>query len=409
MKFDTIIIGGGLSGMTCAIAQAQKGKRVAVIAAGQSNLHFHSGSFDLLGYQQGQPVSDPVTAIAALPESHPYHRLGDVEHLATQARQLLADAGVGTQGDAHHNHFRLSPIGKLVPTWLTMEDMFAVDSAEELKGKKIGLVNIVGFLDFAVPYLADALHDMGAEVTVRSFTTPLLENARRSPSEMRATNIAKYLDDDSHVKEVADRLNSITPRDCDLLLLPAILGIANDRAVKVLKENVKTPLRFVATIPPSVPGTRIQSLLRRRFQQLGGTLLPNDTVKGGGFENNHLKYVCTENLADTRLEANEFVLATGSFLGGGLSSDYYSVRESVFGLDVELNGAASHVDWTTDKLFDKQPYESFGVKADNQFRVSKDGTTIDNLYAIGSVLSGNDPQHLADATGVDLLTALAVL
>ena len=149
--------------------------------------------------------------------------------------------------------------------------------------------------------------------------------------------------------------------------------------------------------------------MRRRFQQLGGTLLPNDTVKGGGFENNHLKYVCTENLADTRLEANEFVLATGSFLGGGLSSDYYSVRESVFGLDVELSGAASHVDWTTDNLFDKQPYESFGVKADNQFRVSKDGTTIDNLYAIGSVLSGNDPQHQADATGVDLLTALAVL
>ena len=62
--------------MTCAIAQAQKDKRVAVIAAGQSNLHFHSGSFDLLGYHQGQPVSDPVAAIAALPESHPYHRLG---------------------------------------------------------------------------------------------------------------------------------------------------------------------------------------------------------------------------------------------------------------------------------------------------------------------------------------------
>ncbi len=226
---------------------------------------------------------------------------------------------------------------------------------------------------------------------------------------MRATNIAKYLDDDSHVKEVADRLNSITPRYCELLLLPAILGIANDRAVKLLKESVKTPLCFVATIPPSVPGTRVQSLLRHRFQQLGGTLLPNDTVKGGGFENNRLKYVCTENLADTCLEANDFVLATGSFLGGGLSSDYYSVHESVFGLDVELNGAASHVDWTTDKLFDKQPYESFGVKADDQFRVSKDGTTIDNLYAIGSVLSGNDPQHEADATGVDLLTALAVL
>ncbi len=409
MKFDTIIIGGGLSGMACAIAQAQKGKRVAVIAAGESSLHFHSGSFDLLGFQQGQPVADPLAAIAALPESHPYHRLHDVDTLADQARQLLTGAGIHTKGDNHHNHFRLSPIGKLLPTWLTMEDMFTVDSVEELKGKKIGLVNIVGFLDFAVPYLTDALRDLGAEVTVRSFTTPLLENARRSPSEMRATNIAKYLDDDNHVKEVAERLTSITPRYCDLLLLPAILGIANDRVVKLLKDNVKAPLSFVATIPPSVPGTRVQTLLRRRFQQLGGTLLPNDTVKGGGFNGNHLAYVVTEHLADTRLEANDFVLATGSFLGGGLSSDYYGVRESVFGLDVELNGAASRTDWTAEKLFDKQPYESFGVKTDDQLRVYKDGKTVDNLYAIGSILSGNDPQHQADATGVDLLTALAVL
>ena len=49
MKYDIIIIGGGLSGLTAGITLAQAGRRVCIVSAGQSSLHFHSGSFDLLG------------------------------------------------------------------------------------------------------------------------------------------------------------------------------------------------------------------------------------------------------------------------------------------------------------------------------------------------------------------------
>ena len=50
MSFDTIIIGGGLSGLTAGIALAKAGQQVALAAAGQSTLNYFSGSFDLLGY-----------------------------------------------------------------------------------------------------------------------------------------------------------------------------------------------------------------------------------------------------------------------------------------------------------------------------------------------------------------------
>lgn len=50
----------------------------------------------------------------------------------------------------------------------------------------------------------------------------------------------------------------------------------------------------------------------------------------------------------------------------------------------------------------------FGVHTDNDFHATKDGKNIENLYAIGSVLSGHNSIKHADGTGVSLLTALYV-
>lgn len=64
MKYDTIIIGGGLSGLACGISLASKGQKVMIAAAGQSSLHFNSGSFDLLGYdEQGNVIDNPLEAV----------------------------------------------------------------------------------------------------------------------------------------------------------------------------------------------------------------------------------------------------------------------------------------------------------------------------------------------------------
>ncbi len=405
MKFDTIIIGGGLSGLTCAIALAKKGKKAAVVSGGQSSLHFNSGSFDLIGYNDGKEVDDPTKAAGQLPTSHPYGKVKDLEALATEAKALLEEAGIGTQGDCHKNHYRLSPIGKLIPTWLTMDGLFTVASAEELKGKKVCLANITGFLDFPVPYIANGLRGYGAEVSLCTVTTPLLEHARQSPTEMRATNIASYLANDNNLKDVAEKLKAAVPAGIDLLLLPAVLGVANEHAAKLLQDSMPVATRFIATMPPSVPGIRVQTLLRQYFQKLGGTLIPNNTIVKGEQDGQHLKKVHADKLGETALEADNFVFASGSFLGGGMKSDYEGVREPILDLDVEADD--DRTKWTSYNLYDKQPYQSFGVKTGDGLQATKNGQTLDNVYAIGSILSGNDPR-MATSTGIDLLTALAV-
>ena len=49
MKFDTIIIGGGLSGLVTGITLSKKGQKCLIISSGQSALHFFSGSFEFYG------------------------------------------------------------------------------------------------------------------------------------------------------------------------------------------------------------------------------------------------------------------------------------------------------------------------------------------------------------------------
>lgn len=408
MKYDIVIIGGGLSGLTAGIALSKRGKRVCIVSAGQNSLHFGSGSFDLLGYNTtGEAVVNTIAAIATLPENHPYHIVGDerIAPLATDAKQLLADAGIETVGNASENHYRITPIGAIKPTWLSIDGMATAQSLTKTRWKKADLINIAGFLDFPVQFLAENLRKAGTDCTVRSISTRAMELARKSPTEMRAVNVAKYLDNDSDLEEFARAINACQS-NAEIVLIPAVLGFNNASRAKKIKTLVRKPVAFVATMPPSVTGMRTSNLLKQRFQQLGGTLLVSDTVVEGQLENHRVKYVVTAQLPDETLAADNFILASGSFLSHGLKSDYQKIYEPVFGADVEAGEDRSA--WTRENVFDDQPYMSYGVKTDNEFHALKNGEKFDNLYAIGSILCGNNDIKLASNAGVSMLTALRV-
>lgn len=405
MKFDTIVMGGGLSGLTCGIALAEAGQNVAIVATGQSSLHFGSGSLDLLGFDtEGNPVTNPLESINSLPQGHPYKKVGDVSLLAAQAQKLLDDAGIKTSGKATLNHGRLTPLGAVKPAWLTLNEYLTVEGGK-LPWTKVALMNIIGYLDFPTKFIADGLKNMGTEVDVKPITLPELNEARKSPTEMRATNIAKVLGNEDIVLRLAAEINS-KAGDVQAVLLPAVLGIKNDMLAQLLAKQVGKPMHFVATIPPSVPGTRMQALLRKRFEALGGTFLNGDRAVAGEIAGDSLKSISTEKLEGTKLEARNYVLATGSFMSRGIVSDYEKVYEPVLGLDVDY--IADRAQWTRDNVFDAQPFMEFGVKTDDTLRVSKDGKTLVNVYAVGQVLSGNNKVKLASGEGVDMLTALSV-
>jgi len=408
MKFDNIIIGGGLSGLTCGITLAKAGKKVAVIAAGQSTLHFCSGSFDLLGYDaEGKAVDNPAEAIAQLKENHPYQKAGaeNIASLAQDAAGILAECGLELKGDINKNHYRITPMGVLKPTWLTLEEYLTADSATGIAYKKIVIANIAGFHDFPVEFIAEGLRKTSTEVEIKTLSIPALKERRCSPSEMRSANISKVLSTEETLQEIADKLNSID-NDAEAIILPAIIGMNNDENIATLRAKVNKPLFVIATLPPSVPGVRVQKALRSYFEKLGGVFMMGNKVCGGIIEDNKVKHIETTLLSDEKLTADNYILATGSFQSEGLMSNYVRVYEPIFDLDVDAS--EKRTEWVDTMVYNAQPYMEYGVKTNNAFQTRKNGSTIENLYAIGSILSGHNAIKQADGTGVSMVTAVAV-
>ncbi len=411
MKFDTVIIGGGLAGMACGIRLAEAGRRCAIVSQGQSALHFSSGSFDLLSrLPDGTAVEDPIRGMAELapvaPE-HPYVRIG-VERCgdyALQVPEMLRKAGIPVVGDCRKNHYRITPMGKAKATWLTMDAYLRAEEPGRLPFQKVCIVNVEGFLDFYPEFIAEEFRAYGVTSRFGSVNFPDLEKIRQNPSEMRSANIARVFDHERNLEALAVRIREVAA-DSEAVILPAILGIDRNDAFETLRKKVDMPLYLLPTLPPSIPGIKAQQALQARFRALGGEYFLGDSVLSADLENDRVKRVYTANHGDMPFEADSFVLATGSFFSKGLLASPDRIVEPVF--DVDTLFTPDRSEWYTLHFFDKQNYQAFGVVTDASLRLFKEGRLIENLYGAGAGLAGFYPVQEGCGAGVSLLSAFYV-
>ena len=107
------------------------------------------------------------------------------------------------------------------------------------------------------------------------------------------------------------------------------------------------------------------------------------------------------------LEAEGIILATGRFLGGGLTAGRNGIRETLFGLPVAQPPARDL--WHRDRFLDHRghPVNEAGLEIDDQFRpLGTDRSfALENLFAAGSVLAHQDWVRTKSGAGLAIATA----
>ena len=367
MRFDTVIIGGGLAGLVSGISLQQAGRSTAIVSTGQNALHF-SGSFESL------------------------------EEAPERLSELFAEAGVRLH---YRPGVRLMPLGTFRPAALSLEDVSLFEDPGF--ARKVLIVSFTGYHDFFSSFLAEGLEKAGMSCRIHLLDLPEIERLRQSPSEVRSVQIARAMDRiwERVVQEVRAAL-----QDEDTVILPQVFGLKDVSVPGRIRQGVPARVVFAGTLPPSVPGIRTQALLKRRFELLGGTYLAGDEAVRASVEDGRVRSIATRNLDRHALEASHFILASGGFFSKGLRSNPFRVYEPVFGLDVDY--ADDRNAWYDPAFAGDQPYRRFGLKTDAALHPLLGGAPVINLYAVGSVLGGTRPEFGSGA-GLAVRSAFAAV
>ncbi|USV59220.1 glycerol-3-phosphate dehydrogenase subunit GlpB [Aeromonas encheleia] len=413
MKFDSIVIGGGMAGLSAALRLAEAGQKTLLMASGQSALHFSSGSIDLLE-SDGDPRAALPAFLAAHPE-HPYGKVGlaNIEASLADLQRHCAEEGLPLFRQ-ERNHQRLTPIGTLKSTWLSPATCACLTDAPAPAA--ILLATLAGFRDFhpalAAANLAAQPRFAHCRILTGEIRLPQLAEFSRNPHEFRSADIARLFDKQQHDKqdlladlarEIGRMVQECGEPGCRHIVLPACLslGLVGPRLAE-LEQRTGCTIKEVATMPPSLIGMRMQEALKRRFMALGGTFLTSERVLGARFDGDKVIGVHSQNGDDQLFEADHFVLASGSFFSRGLESRLGGIREPIF--DADVLSLPERDAWAGRRLFDHHPFMGFGVKTDDKLRVLRGGKPLVNLYGAGSVLAHYDPVREGSGSGVAVAT-----
>lgn len=408
MRYDVIIVGGGIAGLTCGIQCQKQGLKTLILSAGQSALHFSSGSIDLYGrLPNGNWVDDPyqgITTLAEMEPNHPYSKLGETAIRESMAfiQGELNEVGLEFIHD-ERNHLRITPVGTLHRSWLSPSTV-ARYAPDEAVVKPIALATIEGFRDFHPTMAAANLKKTNifrdAQIYTGEIRLSSLDKLPLNLHEFRSTDIARTLDIHNHIGELIGECNRIGG-NASHIHMPACISLDNSQDhLNEMSRRSGYQLSELPTMPPSIPGMRMEKGLVARYKRLGGTFLAGHQVLKGEFEQGELKRIWTDKHDDISLSAKQFLLATGGFFSKGMSSSNLEMYETTFKLDVTT--PENRDDWYEKRMFANKQHGFMvsGVNTDEQMRAYKDGEVINNLYCAGSILSHYDPVSECSGSGV---------
>jgi glycerol-3-phosphate dehydrogenase subunit B len=397
---DLLVVGAGLTGLYAAWFAARKGARTVLIAHGRGGLELSPGT---LAVAAG---ASPRKSLAAFKRPHPYALTGPqgVEQALDTLLTLLASERHPYAGSLDANLLLPTAAGNTIEAAYAPAALAGVELGN---ARPLAIAGLLGFRDFDSMLAARRLSArLGRAITAIDLPLP-------PPAPQRdryATDLARLFEDASW-REAAARAWRPALVGVLQLGLPAVLGFQHHQQVwQDMQDRLGLSIFEIPTLPPSMPGLRLERSLRHACQDIGvdfveGSLAvgrvtrPRARARAAGV-------VALTAGGPRAFDAEAVLLATGDLLHGGLVARQDGlVQESVFDLPVVHHPDRST--WVSPKASDTQPYATFGLRVDPSMRpLDAHGQPMySNLFAAGGIIAGARRAEEGSRQGIGIATA----
>ena len=410
IECDLTVIGAGMAGMAATLFAANRG--ISVVQVGNtSEIGFASGLFDLLGVHpvsEGKLWDDPWAGISALVKEipqHPYARLNK-EKIQTAFDELLGfleDAGLPYSRDTDHNARILTHLGTVKTTYCTPRTMWS--GVEALKQKRSCLIlDFLGLKGFSAGLIARMHKEDWPDLRTARISFPGTEHM----DEVLPEHMANALVISQNRKKLA-RVIRHHVKDAQAVGMPAVLGLyRSPKVTSDLTEIIGVPVFEISTMPPSIPGLRLKEAFERGLREKRAYYFSQKSVFEAKQETSGKFRMSIGGIrSEQRVLSKGIILATGRFIGGGLSADRKHIRETIFNLPVFQ--PEKRAQWHREDFLDLRGHliNHAGLEIDDHFRpLDNNGQPAFNtLFAAGSILAHQDWKRMKCGVGLAVATA----
>ncbi len=412
IQADLTIIGTGMAGLSAALFALDQGLSV-VLTGKTSSIHFATGLMDLLGvYPPGYQWDNPFAAIDRIrkevPE-HPYAAISneDIDKALGRVQQFLGAQGLPHRRKRSRNVDIITSMGTLKKSHLIPLSMWRGVAVLEKRLPTL-LVDFTGLKIYSARQIVSALGSNWKGLRDATIQFPGMELME----EVFPEHMARSLDVATNVEILARKVLPLI-KDAKAVGFPALLGMyVSCKTIRTLERLLGVTVFEIPTPPVSVPGIRLQELFLKGLQKNDALLsLPEMVKRVESFSNGKYRITAGESGTLKRIESKGVILATGRFLGKGLTAERTGIRESLMGLPVVQPKGRDK--WHNIHLFDPlgHPVNRSGLQVDRMFRPLTETSMpfSPGLFAAGSILAHCDWTRLKCGSGVAIATAHAAV